>query len=213
MTIKGLGTPTDTALLISECQNGMTNPKYSTNNLLSGQVAKRGTIQNIDSLAADLREVGVPVFHVTFQGLSGFRGWAANSPLTGSIRKRPLVEGHISVEINPGIEVVKDDIIVARHCGLTAFHGTELEYLLRNMGVRSLIVTGVSLNVALPGSVIEAVNRGFSVVVPEGCVAGATDETHDFVLGHILPVLSTVTTSEAILAELSPESAIGASNS
>ncbi|MBF6472420.1 MULTISPECIES: cysteine hydrolase family protein [Nocardia] len=201
MTIKGLGTATNTALIISECQNGMTDPAHSTNDLLSGQVAKRNVIGNIDTLAAGLRRLGVPIFHVTFQGLTGFRGWAANSPLTASIRKRPLVEGHVSVRINPGITVDPDDIIVARHRGLTAFHGTELEYLLRNMGVQSVVVTGVSLNVALPGSVIEAVNRGFSVVVPRDCVSGATDETHDFVLTHMLPVLSTVTTSQQILTE------------
>jgi len=200
--IKGLGTPADTALLISECQNGMTNPEYSTNDLLSGQVTKRRTIENIDALAKALRQVGVPVFHATVQGLPGFRGWAANSPLTGSIKKRPLIEGHVSTEIHPGITVADEDIVIARHRGLTAFHGTELEYLMRNMGITSVIVTGVSLNIAIPGSVIEAVNRGFSVVVPADCVSGATDETHEFMLKHTLPVLSAVTTSDEILAQL-----------
>lgn len=202
MAIKGLGTASTTALLISECQNGMTDPEHSTNDLLSGQVCKRGTIEKIEALAAVLRARGVPVFHATVQGLPGFRGWVANSPLTASIRKRPLVEGHISTAVHPGITVADEDVVVARHCGLTAFHGTELEYLLRNMGVQSLVVTGVSLNIALPGSIIEAVNRGFSVVVPSDCVSGATDETHDFVLRHMLPLLSTVATSESIIAEL-----------
>jgi len=202
MAIKGLGTASDTALLISECQNGMTDPRHSTNDLLSGQVAKRGTVENIDALATALRPLGVPVFHATIQGLPGFRGWAPNSPLTASIRKRPLVEGQIGTAINAGITVADDDVIVARHRGLTAFHGTELEYLLRNMGVRSLIVTGVSLNIALPGSVIEAVNRGFSVVMPSDCVSGATDETHEFMLKHMMPILTTVTTSDAIINEL-----------
>jgi Amidases related to nicotinamidase len=202
MALVGLGGPKETALIISECQNGMTNPAHSTNDLLSGQVAKRGTIANIEALASRLRPLGVQVVHSIVVPFPDWRGWVVNSPLTGSIRKRDLVEGHVSTEIHPRITVDPRDIVVKRRRGLTSFHGTELEHILRGMGIRSIIMTGVSLNVAIPGSVIEAVNRGFSVVIPEDCVSGATDESHDFALTKMLPVLATVTTSRRLVEEL-----------
>lgn len=202
MTIRGLGTPWTTALVISECQNGMTNPEHATNKPLVEQVAKRRTIENIAGLAAALRPLGVPIVHCTVAAYPDYRGWNANSLLSGVFTKRPLVEGHPSVEIHPLLTPEPSDYRVHRHVGLTAFHATELDQLLRNLGVTSIIMTGVSVNVAVTGSSLEAVNRGFSVVIPQDCVAGATDETHDFMLANITRLLATITTKDDILAEL-----------
>lgn len=202
MSIRGLGGLSSTALVISECQNGMTNSEFATNKPLVEQVTKRRTIENIAALAEQLRPLGVPVVHVTVKAYEDFRGWNANCLLAGVFTKRPLVVGHPSVDIHPLLTPEPTDFVVERHRGLTSFHGTELEPLLRNLGVTSVIMSGVSVNVAVTGSTIEAVNRGFSVVVPRDCVAGATDETHDFMLDNILRLLSTVTTSDEIVSEL-----------
>jgi len=202
MSLTGLASPEKTALIISECQKGMTDPGYSTNDLLSGQVVKRGTIGNIQTLATTLRSRGVQVVHSLIEPYPDWRGWVVNAPLTGSIRKRPLVDGHPSTQVHDGITVDPHDIVLHRRVGLTAFYGTDLEAVLHGMGVTSIILTGVSLNVAIPGTTMEAVNRGFSVVIPADCVSGATEESHEFALKTMLPVLSTITTAERIVEEL-----------
>jgi nicotinamidase-related amidase len=202
VAIRGLDGPATTALVISECQNGMTNPEMATNKPLVEQVASRNMIKNIADLAAALRPLGVPVFHVTVAAASDYRGWNANCLLAGVFMKRPLVEGHPSVEIHPDLTPHPDDFVVERRRGLTSFHGTELEYLLRNLGVTTVLMTGVSTNVAVMGSSLEAVNRGFRVVVPEDCISGATEETHRFLVENIYPLLTTVTSSAEVVAEL-----------
>jgi nicotinamidase-related amidase len=209
MTIRGLTSAASTAIVISECQNGMTNPDYATNKPLVDQVTKRRTIENIAALAARLRPLGVPIVHITVAAYPDYRGWAANSLLTAVFTKRPLVVGNPEVEIHPLLTPDPRDFLISRHRGLTSFHGTELEYLLRNLGVKTVIMTGVSVNVAVTGSALEAVNRGFSVVVPRDCVAGATDETHDFMLDNIIRLLATVTTSDEIVTQLAQETVAG----
>jgi nicotinamidase-related amidase len=77
-----------------------------------------------------------------------------------------------------------------------------LDTLLRGLGTQTVILTGVSTNVALPGTTIEATNRGYSVVVPEDCTAGGSPETHEFMIREFFPLLSAVTTAEAVLAAL-----------
>jgi nicotinamidase-related amidase len=203
MQIRGLGAPESAALVISECQNGMTNLQYTTNRPLAEQVTARGMIPAIARLASGLRELDVPIVHVTVEAYSGYRGWASNCVLAGVFRKRPLTTGSPAVAINPGISPQPHDFVITRHRGLTSFHGTELEYLLRNMGIQTVIIAGVSTNIAVTGSCLEAVNRGFQVVVPEDCTAGATAETHAFMMANIVPLLATVTTSGAILDQLS----------
>jgi nicotinamidase-related amidase len=207
MSIRGLAGPSKTALVISECQNGMTNPEYATNKPLVEQVGRVGMIENIAALAARLRPLGVPVFHVTIAAYPGFRAWKANSLLNGSLMKRPLTIGDPSVKIHPLLTPEPEDYVVERHRGLTAFHGTELEPLLNNLDIETVILTGVSANVALNGTTIEAVNRGFSVVMPQDCVSGATPETHTFMLENILRLLATITTSDEVVAQLEFEAA------
>jgi nicotinamidase-related amidase len=202
MPIRGLDAPESAALVISECQNGMTNPEYATNKPLAEQVTSRGMIPAIAKLADGLRQLGVPIVHMTVAAYPGHRGWTANSVLTGVFRKRPLTVGSPAVAINPGLTPHPDDFVITRHRGLTSFHGTELEYLLRNMGVKTVIMAGVSTNIAVSGSCLEAVNRGFQVVVPEDCTSGATAETHAFMIENIIPLLATVTASATILDQL-----------
>ncbi|MBA4025340.1 MAG: cysteine hydrolase [Gordonia sp.] len=184
----------------------MTNPAYATNTELVGQVVKRKTVENIAHLASEARALGIPVFHTTVAAYEHYHGWSANSLLTGVFRKRPLVVGNPAVDIHPLLTPTADDHVIERHRGITAFHGTELEYLLRNLGISSVIMTGVSANVAVNGSCIEAVNRGFTAVVPADCVSGATDETHDFMLENIIRLVATITTSSQLIEDLRGES-------
>ncbi|NND66634.1 MAG: isochorismatase family protein [Halioglobus sp.] len=51
-------------------------------------------------------------------------------------------------------------------------HETGLDGILRGAGVRNVIFTGVALNIAVFGGTIEAVNRGYRVVIPRNRVAG-----------------------------------------
>jgi nicotinamidase-related amidase len=64
---------------------------------------------------------------------------------------------------------------------------------------------GVSTNFAVEGTVRGAVNRLFEVVVPEDCCASVPVDMHCFSVQHILPLLGTVTTSEAVVAALRPD--------
>lgn len=190
------------ALLINECQNGMTSAQYSTNAELVEQVQSRGVLANISALAQAFRLAGLPVVHPIITPFPGFVGFPRNSLLTASLTKRLFTVGTPAVEIHPAVAPRPGDLIVRRHIGLTAFHGTELEGLLRNLDIDTLIMTGVSLNVAVLGSTIEAVNRGFQVILPSDATAAATPEVGGFLLDNIYRLLATVTTTRTVISAL-----------
>lgn len=209
--MRGLGSGERAALVISECQNGMTNPDYAHNPGLAAQAATRGIIGRIAALAADCRRAGVPVVHCTFVPRADFAGTTANCLLLGSVRKNATVhEGRPEAEIHPLLAPQPGDFVLRRQHGLSAFHGTELEPVLRAAGVQTVILAGVSTNIAIPGTSLEAVNRGFTVVIPEDCTAGAWPEAHEFQITHTLPLLATVTTSEAVRDALGVPATAGA---
>jgi biuret amidohydrolase len=66
--------------------------------------------------------------------------------------------------------------------------------------VTTIIATGVSVNVAIPNLVMEAVNRGYDVILPRDAVCGVPQDYADAVIDNTLSLLATVTTVDAIAA-------------
>ncbi|HEY5842912.1 MAG TPA: isochorismatase family protein, partial [Mycobacterium sp.] len=76
---------------------------------------------------------------------------------------------------------------------------TDLDPILRNLGVTTIVAVGVSLNVAIPNLVMDAVNAGYRVVLPRDAVAGIPAEYGDAVIDNTLALLATVTTTDDLI--------------
>lgn len=203
MAIRGLGPGDRPALLISECQRGVLEEGMSPFPTLVEQAATRGIVGRIGRLAAAFREAGLPVFHLHVAHRPDF----ADVPVTNVILARSVKQGRMrsgtaDVEAVPGVEVQDGDVLHARSFSLVALHGTDLDQQLRNRGVSTLVLCGVSSNVAVSGTALCGSDLGYQVVVSEDCVAGATAESHAFMVQQSLPLYSTVTSSEVVVGAL-----------
>ncbi|WP_181781311.1 cysteine hydrolase [Pseudonocardia pini] len=203
MPVRGLEPGRRAALIVNECQNAMISAEHSDNAGLVGEIASRGVVPTIAALAAAFRAAGLPVVHSTIVLRPDGLGTAPSCLLLGVLRKKgAVVEGRPGAEIHPDLRPQPTDHVSRRLHGLSPFHGTELESVLREQRVDTVVVTGVSTNVGVPGTCLEALNRGFTAVVPEDAVAGSSREIHDFQIANILPLLATVTTAVEVRAAL-----------
>ena len=91
-------------------------------------------------------------------------------------------------------------MIAARRHGLTPFPGTDLDQILRNLGVRTIVATGVSVNIGVTGMVMGAVDRGYRVALVTDAVAGVPREYADAVIEHTLAPLATRITADEVVA-------------
>jgi biuret amidohydrolase len=91
------------------------------------------------------------------------------------------------------------DLVLHRWHGLGPMGGTDLDTILRNLGVTTIVAVGVSLNVAIPNLVMDAVNAGYRVVLPRDAVAGIPAEYGDAVVDNTLALLATVTTTDDLI--------------
>jgi nicotinamidase-related amidase len=204
--MRGLKRGQRPALLISECQNAITNIAY-VDSPLARQVHERGIIPQINHLANAFRAHRLPVIHCTIASPPGFEGFVVNCALAAQIKKQGrLIRGTQDAAIHDELIVDPGDIISERMHGMAAFSGTELEWILRGHGVQTVVFAGVSTNVALPGGATEAVARAFDVIVVEDCTAGGTPESHQMQITQHLPLLATVTRSSDLLDELNSQS-------
>ena len=77
--------------------------------------------------------------------------------------------------------------------------GTQLDPILRNLGVSTIVGVGVSVNVGMTNLAFDGVNRGYQVVIPRDAVAGVPTDYGDAVLDNTLNVIATLTTTADLL--------------
>ncbi len=194
-----LADPAHTALCVVECQNGVIGPESSVPAL--AEAAAGGLIPRVAALAAAARAAGVKVVHCV--AMIHPDGWGANrnARLFGVARRSKMkqVPGSAAVEPVAEIGVVEgSDVVVARFHGLSPTSATGLDAMLRNEGIATVVVAGVSLNLAVPNTVFDLVNGGFQVVVPTDAVIGTPVAYGEMVLEHTLSYVATLTDVETL---------------
>ncbi len=71
----------------------------------------------------------------------------------------------------------------------SGFFQTDLDAILQTLGVEELVLTGCVTNICILYTAADAVMRGYSVRVPEACVAAITPEEGGFALAQMKTVL------------------------
>ena len=192
----------DTAVITMELQRGVVG-ESATMPALRDAVAEVGLLGSVRSLLEAARAASMPVVHATVSWREDRRGTPLNTPLARGLGATPghLLHGSEAAELHPGIGADPAvDLIAHRHHGMTPFTGTDLDALLRSLGVRRLVICGVSLNVGIIGAVIEAVGLGYGVVVPTDGVVGIPVAYGSSVVQNSLRPLATLSTTDDLIA-------------
>lgn len=187
----------DTALIIVECQQGVVGAQAV---LPALAIEASPILPVIRRLAVAARRAGVWVAHANYAPAIAGRARQPAGPLSDVTRAPtstwtidgPAVRTAVEIGVEP------EDLVFCRRHGLSPAHGTELLPVLRSLGVEVVVVTGVSLNVAVTSVVLDAVNEGFRAVVPTDAVAGTPPDYARAMLRHTVGMLATLTTADAL---------------
>jgi biuret amidohydrolase len=198
--LRALVSPATTALVVQEGQRGVIGDESAFPDL-SRAVADGGVIGQMARLARAARAAGVPVVHATAENLPGGFGVNRNARLFVAARRGGADNQPGSPSVAPVPELGPDpgDVVLPRYHGLSPMTGGPLDSLLRNEGVGTVVVVGVSLNVAIPNLVFDAVNRSYQVVVPTDAVAAVPVDYGEHVLRHSLGLVATLVTTDDLV--------------
>jgi nicotinamidase-related amidase len=188
-----------TALVTQECQGATMGAEAALPQL--AEIAQRVAVPNIARLAGAARAAGVPVIHCVAMRRDDGQGSNHNARLFMGILKAPVAlrPGTPAVEVVPEIGVATSDVVLSRLHGLGPMGGTDLDPVLRNLGVTTIVGVGVSVNVAIPNFVMDAVNHGYQFVLPRDAVAGIPESYADDVIDNTLSLLATITTTDDVV--------------
>jgi biuret amidohydrolase len=170
----------------------------------------REIVAPIDTFHDAARALGVPIIHVRSVlrrgGVDDIHGissaWRRTFPLyVGEI---PNSDAH-AIEGSPWIEFVTRvdpaDLIVETKKRLSAFHPTDLDFLLRNMRIESLVLNGGFTDCCILNTAFDASNRNYRVIVARDLVRGTDEHLEIAALAMVSLHLGLVADSADILAE------------
>ncbi|KUN85397.1 cysteine hydrolase [Streptomyces griseoruber] len=199
--LRDLLDPDSTVLLTVECQRGVVGPGAALPQLAAA-ARESGALAQVARLVGAAHRSGVQVVHAVAERRPDGRGANRNARLFRAAERLPVQQltGTDATRVAPPIEVAGQDLVVRRLHGLSPIQGTGLDALLRNLGCRTLVVTGVSANVAIPNAVFDAVNRGYTAVVPSDAIAGVPADYTPAMIRHTLALVATVVTTDEVLA-------------
>jgi len=192
--------PERTALVTVEVQDGVVGEHSLVPELAR---AADAILPRIAALARSARAAGIPVVHCTVDSRPDGKGANRNARLFAAMAKHQdggRASGPLRrATVHAAVGATESDLVMGRLHGLSPMTSTSLDPVLRNLGVTTIVATGVSVNVAIMGFTFEAVNLGYQLVLPRDAVAGVDDAYVDAVFARTLSLLATVTTSEALL--------------
>jgi nicotinamidase-related amidase len=175
--------PATTAVVTNEMQQGIIGGGVMLP-ALADAVAERGTVANAARVCAAARRLGVRVVHCTVEQRADGAGHATNCTIFAMSEKMkdadglgPTTIGTEGVKLVPELAGDPRDIVVPRMHGMTPMTSTSLDQILRNLGVSTVVVMGVSVNLGITG-------------VPNSYA--------DAVIDNSLSLISTVTTADEL---------------
>jgi len=185
--------PRSTALLIIDMQRDFVMPGGFGEALGNDVTPLQATIAPTRRVLEAARKTGMLVIHTR----EGHRPDLTDCPPTKLARGRGktrigdagpmgriLVRGEIAHDIVPELYPAPGEPVIDKP-GKGAFYATDLELILRDRGIRTLIVCGVTTEVCVHTSVREANDRGYECVVLSDCVGSYFPEFQKAALAMI----------------------------
>jgi biuret amidohydrolase len=151
----------------------------------------REIVEPINEFHRHARSLGIPIIHVRSvlrrNGVDDIKGipsaWRLTFPLyIGEIPNADefQIEGSKWTEFVT--EVKPDDMVVQTKKRLSAFYPTDLDFLLRNLGVRAVIFNGGFTDCCILNAAFEGSNLGYRIVVLGDLVRGTNEDMEDAAL-------------------------------
>jgi nicotinamidase-related amidase len=190
--------PEHTAIVTQECQGAVIGANAGLAQL--AKEARRVALPNIVRLLPAARAAGVRVVHCLVQRRPDGLGSNHNAKIFSLGRGEvDIVPGTHGAAVLPELGPEPTDLVLSRWHGVGPMGGTDLDAVLRNLGVSTIVVVGVSLNIAIPNVVMDAVNAAYRAVVPHDAVAGIPTEYGEAIIANTLSLLATITTTDDLL--------------
>ncbi|MBI3092018.1 MAG: cysteine hydrolase [Candidatus Tectomicrobia bacterium] len=189
--------PKQAALIVVDVQNDFVHPEGAIGKRALDTTMSMNMIPRLQKLIDGAHAAGVPVIFIrTEHGKwTNSKSWVIRK---GNVAGPPICQvgtwGCEYYKVSPDV----DDFVVIKH-RYSAFQDTDLDLVLRSIGVESILCTGVATNVCVESTARQGYMLDYNVVFVEDCCGTTTKEEHEATLLNINLHFGIVATCDHVL--------------
>jgi ureidoacrylate peracid hydrolase len=196
--------PKTTAVVLIEFQNDFTSDGGVLHGAVSEVMEKTDMLANAQQVADAARASGATVMHAPITFAEGYNE-ISDHPY-GILKG--VVDGNAFVKDSWGAAIVDEltpregDIVVEGKRGLDTFASTNLDFILRSKGIKTIALGGFLTNCCVESTMRSGYENGYQVITLSDCLAATSPEEHDNALKYDFLMFSQPMSSSDFIAEL-----------
>ena len=193
-----------TAVFITDPQNDFISEGGAAWGLVGEQVVADKVVEHQVQLREAAKKVGIPVFYSPHMYTEmDYANWTSlNGIDTMMFAIDMFHEGTWGHEFHPDMMPDDNTIVMNPHKGLSNFWTGDAALQLRQYGVQTIIMAGMSANLCVESHTRDAIENGFDVIIIADATAGAGPHAKKAALINYEFIAHEVTTTDEIIKRL-----------
>ena len=194
--------PKTTAVVLIEYQNDFTTQGGVLHEAVAPVMAETGMLEKTQAIVGALRSAGATIMHVPISFAPGY-GELSDHPygiLKGVVDGKAFVKDEWGSQIVDCLTPQEDDIIIEGKRGLDAFASTNIDFILRSKGIRTIVLNGFLTNCCVESTMRTAYENGYEVITLTDCAAAVSMEQHTAAINFDFPMFSKPMTADEFMA-------------
>ena len=184
--------PATTAVVLVEFQNDFTTEGGVLHGAVQAVMESTGMLDTTAGLVEAARDQGATIIHSPIQFAKGYHEITKHpyGILAGVVATNAFVKDAWGAAFSEQVSPAADDIVLEGKRGLDAFASTNLDFILRSKGIRTVALAGFLTNCCVESTMRSAYEKGFEVVTLTDCLAATSQAEHDNAIQYDYPMFS-----------------------
>lgn len=196
--------PSKTAVLLIEYQNEFATEGGVLHGAVAEVMKRTQMLANTSRVVEQARTKGATIMHAPITFVEGYNEISAHpyGILKGVVDGRAFIKGSWGAQIIESLSPAPSDIVIEGKRGLDTFASTNLDFILRNKGIQTVVLGGFLTNCCVESTMRTAYEHGFEVITLTDCVAATSPEAHDNAIQHDYPMFSKPMSASEFISQL-----------
>ncbi len=196
--------PKKTALVLIEFQNDFTSEGGTLHQAVKGVMDSSNMLANTVDTVRQARRQGVTIIHAPITFTDDYHELSATpyGILKGVVDSQSFRKGTWGAEIVDVLKPEARDIVIEGKRGLCGFASTNLDFILRSLGITDVALGGFLTNCCVESTMRSAYERGYNVITLTDCTATLSEEEQRMAVEKNYPMFSHPMKHTEFLAQL-----------
>lgn len=193
----------ETAVVLIEFQNEFCKEGGKLYDGVKGEIQRQKTIPNAVRLAEGARKKGAMVIHSPFIfNPDYFQKHQMQGIVKAAAEGNAFREGTWGAAIIDELKPAAQDKVISGKCTLCGFNNTNLEQILKQNGIKNVVIAGFLTNVCVESTARTGYDKGYRVTIVKDATGTSSKEEQTFTEEKIFPLLGGSMSVDEFLGQL-----------